>query len=68
MFIKHSKKIVCIDSTYETNQYEFPLVTLVVADEFNKGYPVRFFISNHADELSLRPFLEEIKKKYPEDL
>ena len=66
MFIKHSKKIVCIDSTHETNQYEFPLVTLVVADEFNKGYPVGFFISNH--ELSLRPFLEEIKKRCPEDL
>ena len=68
MFIKHSNKIVCIDSTHETNQYEFPLVTLVVADEFNKGYPVGFFISNHAEELSLRPFLEEIKKRCPEDL
>ena len=50
MFIKHSKKIVCIDSTHETNQYEFPLVTLVVSDEFNKGYKVGFFVSNHADE------------------
>ena len=44
------------------------MVTLVVADEFNKGYPVGLFISNHADELSLRPFLEEIKKRCPEDL
>ena len=68
IFIKHSKKIVCIDSTHETNQCEFPLITLVVADEFNKGYPVGFFISNHADELSLIPFLEEIKKRCPEDL
>ena len=68
VFIKHSNKIVCIDSTHETNQYEFPLVILVVADEFNKGYPVELFISNHADELSLRPFLEEIKKRCPEDL
>ena len=68
MFIKHSKKIVCIDSTHEMNQYEFALVTLVVADEFNKDYPVRFFISNHAGELSLRPFLEEIKKRCTEDL
>ena len=67
-FIKHSNKIVCIDSTHETNQYEFPLLTLVVADEFNKGYPVGFFISNHADELSFRPFLEEIKKRCPEGL
>ena len=68
MFIKHSNKIVCIDSTQETYPYEFPLVTLVVADDFNKGYPVGFFISNHADKPSLRPFLEEIKKRCPEDL
>ena len=27
MFIKYRKKIVCIDSTHETNEYEFPLVT-----------------------------------------
>ena len=67
MFIKHSKKIVGIDSTHETNQYEFPQVTLVVADEFNKGYPVGFFISNHADELSLIPFLEEKKNRCPDD-
>ena len=62
MFIKHSKKIVCIDSTHETNQYEFPLVTLVVSDEFNKGCKVGFFVSNHADELSLRLFLRNKEK------
>ena len=44
------------------------MITLVLADEFNKGYPVGLFISNQADELSLRPFLEEIKKRCPEDL
>ena len=27
MFIKYRKKIVCIDSTHETNEYGFPLVT-----------------------------------------
>ena len=67
MFIKHSSKIACLDSTHKTNQYEFPLVTLVVADEFNNDYLVVFFISNHADELCSRIFFEEIKKKYRED-
>ena len=43
------------------------MVTLVVADKFNESYPVRFFISNHADKLSLRPFLE-IKKRCPQHL
>ena len=54
-------------STHKTNQYEFPLVTLVEANEFNNEYLVVFFISNYADELCSRIFLEEIKKKYPED-
>ena len=65
MFIKHSNKL---NLTHETNQYEFPLITLVVVNEINKGNPVGFFISNYADELSLRPFLEETKKRCPEDL
>ena len=44
------------------------MVTLDVADEFNKGFPVGFLISNHADKLSLRLFLEGKKKRYLEDL
>ena len=38
----------------------------MVPDEFNRGYPIGCLISNHADELTLRPFLEEIKKRCPE--
>ena len=44
MFKKHASKIVCVDSTYNTNRYSFPLVTLLVPDEFNKGYPVAFLM------------------------
>ena len=61
MFQKRSNKIHCINSTHNTNNYEFPLATIIVPDEFNRGYPVAWLISNHADELTLRPFLEEIK-------
>ncbi|XP_065677529.1 uncharacterized protein LOC136092875 [Hydra vulgaris] len=56
MFEKHGSQIVCIDSTHSTNQYAFPLVTLLVRDEFKRGYPVAFFISNHSDELTITPF------------
>ena len=63
MMQKHASKIICIDSTHRTNQYHFPLVNLVVPDEFNKGYPVGHLISNHADELVLTPFFEEIKAR-----
>ena len=37
MFNKQSHKIICIDSTYKTNQYMFSLINLVVADEFGKA-------------------------------
>ena len=68
MFVKHAHKIVCIDGTHKTNQYEFPLINLLVPDEFNKGYPVGHLICNRSDELVLRPFFEEIKKRCPPDL
>ena len=68
MFIKHASKIVCIDGTHDTNQYAFPLVTLMVPDEFGKGYPVAHLISNHSDELVLRPFFEVIKSKCPPEM
>ncbi|XP_065642691.1 uncharacterized protein LOC136074313 [Hydra vulgaris] len=63
MFKKRSSQIVCIDATHCTNQYAFPLVTLLVRDDFKRGYPVAFLISNHADEQIITPFLEEIKRR-----
>ncbi|XP_057312271.1 uncharacterized protein LOC130653773 [Hydractinia symbiolongicarpus] len=67
MFIKGANKVHCIDGTHSTNKYEFPLTTVIVPDEFNKGYPVGWLISNRNDELTLRPFLEEIKSRCPGD-
>ena len=63
MFIKRLSKIICIDATDVTNQYGFPLITLVVPDDFNKGYPVVHLISNRSSEEVLNPFLEAIKEK-----
>ncbi|XP_057306747.1 uncharacterized protein LOC130644962 [Hydractinia symbiolongicarpus] len=67
MFIKGANKVHCIDGTHSTNKYEFPLTNVIVPDEFNKGYPVGWLISNRNDELTLRPFLEEIKSRCPDD-
>ena len=44
MFQKRSNKIHCIDSTHNTNKYKFPLTTIIVPDEFNRGYPVAWLI------------------------
>ena len=37
MFQKHAHKIVRIEATHKTNQYKFPLINLVISDEFIKG-------------------------------
>ena len=63
MFEKQAHKIVCIDATYKTNQYKFPLINLVVPDEFNEGYAVAHLICNREDELVLIPFFQAIKER-----
>ena len=40
MFEQNTSKIVCIDSTHRTKQNAFSLITILVPDVFNKGYPV----------------------------
>ena len=42
MFEKYGSQIVCIDSINYTNHYAIPLVTLLVRDDFKRGYPVAF--------------------------
>ena len=68
MFEQKASKIVCIDSTHRTNQYAFSLITILVPDEFNKGYPVGHLLSNREDESTIKPFLEEIKKRCSKDI
>eukprot|EP00794_Sanderia_malayensis_P000773 gene773-65_t len=63
VFEKHVSKIVCVDSTHCTNKYDCKLVTLMVPDELNKGYPVAHLISIHEDEETLHYFFEAIKKR-----
>ena len=63
MFEKQAHKIVCIDATHKTNHYKFPLINLVVPDEFNKAYPVAHLICNREDELVLIPFFQAIKER-----
>ena len=50
MFQKHAHKIVRIEATHKTNQYKFPLINLVISDEFNKGYPVAYLKCNREDD------------------
>ena len=58
-------KIVCVDSTHELNQYKFKLVmvTLLVPDEFHRGYPVAHLVTSCEDGEVLTAWFTEIKKR-----
>ena len=70
------RKVVIGLKTYDEIDVGKNLLTvdLKTRKQFNmfikhsKGCPVGFFISDHGDKLFLRLFLEERKKRYPEDL
>ena len=53
---------VCCDSTHGTNAYDFSLTTLLVSDEFGKGFPVAWCLSNHEDFTTMLTFFYELKK------
>ena len=46
-------RVVCVDATHKTNGYDFPLITVLVVDEFGEGFPVAWFLSNREDHILL---------------
>ena len=55
--------VVCVNSTHKTNGYDFPLITVLVADEFGERYPVAWCISNREDKVVLIAFFEKLREK-----
>ena len=53
---------VCCDSTHGTNAYDFSLTTLLVSDEFGKGFPVAWCLSNHEDFTTMLTFFNEVNR------
>ncbi|XP_062596991.1 uncharacterized protein LOC134258447 isoform X1 [Saccostrea cucullata] len=66
IYQKFANRILCMDSTHKTNSYSFKLITLLVPDQFRKGYPVAFCISNREDETAIALFLNSVKSRSPE--
>jgi len=58
-----TNKIVCLDSTHGTTQYDFNLITVLVVDDFGEGNPVAFMICNCEDTVSLAAFFRAIKAR-----
>ena len=63
MLIKFGSSVICMDSTHETNCYDFNLMSLVVVDEYGEGIPVGWMISNQQDTLVTIEFLKSIKDR-----
>ena len=53
MIKKFGNSTVCIDLTYGTNRYGFILITLLVIDEYDEGFPAAFCLYNKEDSCSL---------------
>jgi hypothetical protein len=62
MFQQFGSNGVCCDSMHGTNAYDFSLATVLVADEFGKGFPVAWCLSNHEDFTTMLIFFNEVKK------
>lgn len=54
---------IFMDSTHKTTAYDFFLITLLVKDEKDKGFPVGWCVSNREDASMVSLFLSKIKEK-----
>ncbi|XP_072161747.1 uncharacterized protein [Bemisia tabaci] len=58
-------RIVCIDSTLNTNRYRFYLLHVVVPDEYGVGFPCAYLISNSMNTEILTLFFSALNKRCP---
>lgn len=66
LYNSFAPRILCMDSTHGTNSYRFKLITILVIDDFSKGQPVAFCISNREDEHALYIFLSKVHERCPQ--
>ena len=50
-----------MDATYNVNDYNFHLITVIVLDDYQEGIPVAWGISNREDKIVIKYILEAIK-------
>ena len=61
MMIKHASKIIFVDSTHNTTQYDFLLTTISILDELEEACPVAWAISNREDKDLLKIFMQSLR-------
>ena len=64
MMKKHANgRVICIDSTYRTNGYDFTLISVLIVDEYGEGFPVAWVIFNREDQILLMNFFRALKRR-----
>jgi hypothetical protein len=58
--------ILIIDETHGTNQYGYRLLTCLIRDDNNSGWPVAHLITSRSDADTLQYFFKSLKEKCPE--
>ncbi|KAG9273244.1 hypothetical protein AMEX_G12351 [Astyanax mexicanus] len=61
---RHGKNIVFMDATYCTNQYNFPLFTLAVKDEYGHGVPIAYMITSSEKQATLELALQKLRHTF----
>ena len=56
-------RVICVDSTHGTTGYDFPLITVLIVDEYGEGFPVAWCIANREDQTLLQYFFQALKQK-----
>lgn len=59
MLVKFGNSVTCMDATYKTNDYAFPLFIVSVVDNHNHGIPVAEFMVESENECSLTEALTQ---------
>ena len=57
------KKVILMDATHGTTQYDFLLISVLVADSHGEGIPVSWAISNKEDTNTISLFLQAVHSR-----
>ena len=57
----YAPKRICTDATHGTTGYDFKLISYLVVDDLDEGFPVAWCISNREDYVALKVFNKVIK-------
>ena len=61
--LQFGKKVILMDATHGTTQYDFLLISVLVVDGHGEGIPVAWAISNKEDINIISLFLEAIHSR-----